>query len=285
MSAYDEQLRRQLRRRAQNRRRRWSIGKQATTFGFESMHALIKPLLPDCSHLAAEVHKRHTIEISIKGTHYREQIDSMKDSKISLSVPCLRCARFNGRDCEVGKIGCCQYLSRGRGARHKNWTFRIANNMLRSATQNMQPHVIDFPSYDHGPCPNVVGNPEYSCMHRALLNLNFYLRRFPVRHRLNSLQKSIPDRSLEIIKLQSVVKMQLRKQRPHGKYFGKDMTDRKLDLVGTRKGVRLSEKFIGCFIEIHCSKNWALNLKHNFLFSERHHSNFAINPALASLSK
>jgi hypothetical protein len=61
--------------------------------------------------------------------------------------------------------------------------------------------------------------------------------------------------------------MQLRKQGPHCKNFGKDMTDRKLDLVGTRKGVRLTKEFLGSFVEIHRSKNWTFDLKHDFLFS------------------
>jgi len=62
--------------------------------------------------------------------------------------------------------------------------------------------------------------------------------------------------------------MQLRKQGPHGKYFRKDMADRKIDLIGTRKYVCLAKNFIGSFIEIHCSKNWTFDLKHDFLFLE-----------------
>jgi|GEM_PF-6540950 len=63
--------------------------------------------------------------------------------------------------------------------------------------------------------------------------------------------------------------MQLRKQGPHGKDLGKDMTDGKFDVVGTRKGVRLTKKFIGSIIKIHRGKNWAFDLKHDFLTSDQ----------------
>ena len=155
----------------------------------------------------------------------------MNDSKVGLAVPCLSCARFNGRECGIGKVGRCQYLSRRRGPRHKNGTIRIANDMLRSAAQNVQTLVIDLSPDDHGSCPDVIGSPEYSRVHRTLFNLDLYLGRLPSRHRSNALQKSVADRSLQIIELQSVVKMQLRKQGPHSKNLGKDMTDRKFDVV------------------------------------------------------
>ena len=61
MSAHDEQLGRQFRRRAQDRRRRRAIAKQAAAFGLEAMHALIKPLLPELSHSVAEIYRRHAI--------------------------------------------------------------------------------------------------------------------------------------------------------------------------------------------------------------------------------
>ena len=113
MSAHHDQLCRQFRCRAQDRRGRWSIAKQATAFCLEIMHALIKPLLPDLSHFAAEINQRGVaIELSIKGTHHRERIDGMNDSKVGLSVSCLSCARFKSRECGVGKVGRCQYLSR-----------------------------------------------------------------------------------------------------------------------------------------------------------------------------
>jgi hypothetical protein len=47
------------------------------------------------------------------------------------------------------------------------------------------------------------------------------------------------------------------------------MTDSKFDVVGTRKGVSLTKGLIGSIIEIHRSKNWAFDLKHDFLFSEK----------------
>ena len=103
--------------------------------------------------------------------------------------------------------------------------------MLRSVAQNVQTALIDRSPDDHGSCPDIIGSPEYSRVHRTLLNLNFYLGRLPIRHRSNALQKSIADCSLQIIELQSIVKMQLRKQGPHCKNFGEDMTDRKFDLV------------------------------------------------------
>jgi hypothetical protein len=268
MSAYDEQLCRQFRRRAQDRRRRRSVAKQATAFGLEVMHALIKPLLPERSHLVAEIHRRHAIEVSIRGTHHGEQIDGMNDSKVSPAVPCLSCARFNGRECGIGKIGRCQYLSRRRWPGHKNWTMRIANNMLRSAAQNVQTLVIDLSPDDHGSCPDIIGSPEYSRVHRTLFNLDLRLGRHPTRHRSNTLQESIADRSLQIIELQSVVEMQLRKQRPHSKDLGEDMTDRESEVVGTRKGVRLTKEIIGSFVEIHSSENRTFDLKHDSLFSK-----------------
>jgi hypothetical protein len=36
-----------------------------------------------------------------------------------------------------------------------------------------------------------------------------------------------------------------------------------------RKGIRLTEEIIAPFIEIHRSKNWTLDLKHDCLFSEK----------------
>jgi hypothetical protein len=78
MSAYDEQLCRQFRCCAQDHRHRRSIAKHATAYGVELMHALVKPLLPDLSHLIAEIHRRYAIEISIKGTHRRDQIKGIK---------------------------------------------------------------------------------------------------------------------------------------------------------------------------------------------------------------
>jgi hypothetical protein len=268
MSAHDEQLCRQFRCRAQDRRRRRSIAKQATAFGLEVMHALVKLWLPEPFHLVAEFHRRHAVEFSINGTHHREQIHGMNDSKVSLAVPCLGCSRFNGWEGGIGKVGRCQYLSRRRGPHHKNWTIRIANNMLRSAAKNVRTAVIDLSPDDHGSCPDIFGSPEYSRMHRTLFNLDFYLGRLPSRHRSNALQKSVADRSLQIIELQSVLKMQLRKQGPHSKDLGEDMTDSKFDAVRTCEGVRLTKEIIGSFIEIHRSKNRTFDLKQNFLLSE-----------------
>ena len=54
-------------------------------------------------------------------------------------------------------------------------------------------------------------------MHRTLFNLVSYLGRLPSRHRSNSRQKSVADRSLQIREFQSIVKMQLRKQGPHSR--------------------------------------------------------------------
>jgi|GEM_PF-5961168 len=172
MSAYDEQLRRQFRRRTQDRRRRRSIAKQATTFGLEAMHALIKPCLPDLSHLVAEIHRRHVKELPVIGTHHREQIDDMNDRQVGLAAPCLGGARFHGRKCGVGKVGRYQYLSRRRGPRHKDGTMRIANDMLRSVAQNAQTPMFDLSPDDHSPCSDAFGSTEYSRMHRALFDLD-----------------------------------------------------------------------------------------------------------------
>jgi hypothetical protein len=141
--------------------------------------------------------------------------------------------------------------------------------MLRSTAQNVPARVIDFPPDDHDSCPDVFGSPEYSRMHRTLFNLYFYLGRLPSRHRSSALQESVADRSLKLRELQGVVEMQLRKQGSHSEDLGEDMTDRKFDVVGTRKGVRLTKKLIGSHIEIHRSKNWTFDLKHDFLFSEK----------------
>jgi hypothetical protein len=110
----------------------------------------------------------------------------MNYSKVGLSVLCFSRARFNGRECGVGKVGCGQYLSRRRGPRHKNRTLRIANDMIRSAAQNVQTAVIKLSPDDHGSCPDVFGSPEYPRVHRALFNLDFYLGWFPTRHRTNA---------------------------------------------------------------------------------------------------
>jgi hypothetical protein len=141
--------------------------------------------------------------------------------------------------------------------------------MLRSAAWIVQTIVIDLSSDDHGSCPDVFGGPEYSCMHRSLFYLDLYLGRFPSRHRSNALQKRVADGSLQIIELQSVVKMQLRKQGLHSEDLGEDMTDKKFNMVRARNGIRLTKELFGSFIEIHRSKNWALDLKHDFLFSEK----------------
>ena len=193
----------------------------------------------------------------------------MKDGQIGLASPCLGCAGFNGRKCGVGKVGRCQYLSRRRGPRHKNGTMRIANDMLRSVAQNMETPGIDFPSDDHGSCSDAFGGTEYSCVHRALFDLNPCLGRFPIYHRSNAFQKSIANRTLQLGALQSVVKMQLRKQGPHSKDLGQDVTDGKFDVVGMRKGVRLTKEIIGSIIEIHRGKNWTFDLKHDVLVSEK----------------
>jgi hypothetical protein len=123
--------------------------------------------------------------------------------------------------------------------------------MLRSVARRAQTPVIDLSPDDHGSCPDIISGPEYSRVHRTLFNLDLYLGRHPSRHRSNTLQESIADRSLQIIELQSVVEMQLRKQRPHSKDLGEDMTDREFDVVRTRKGVRLTKEIIGSFVEIH----------------------------------
>jgi hypothetical protein len=134
-------------------------------------------------------------------------------------------------ECGVGKVGRCQYLSLWRVPRHKNGTIRIANDMLRRAAQNVQALVIDLSPDDHGSCPDAFGSPEYSRVHRTLLNLDLYLGRLPSRNRSNALQKSVADPSLQLREFQSIVKMQLRIQGPHSKNLGEDMTDRKFDVV------------------------------------------------------
>ena len=155
-----------------------------------------------------------------------------------------------------------------RGPRHKDGTMRIANDMLRSVAENVQPLVIDLSPDDHGPCSDAFGGTEYSRMHRALFDLDLCLGRLPSCHRSNALQKSVANRSLKPGALQSVVKMQLRKQGPHGKDLGEDMTDGKFDVVGTRKGVSLTKEFSGSISEIHRGKDWTFDLKHDFLTSD-----------------
>jgi hypothetical protein len=63
--------------------------------------------------------------------------------------------------------------------------------------------------------------------------------------------------------------MQLGKQGPHSKDLGEDMADKKFDIVGTRKGVRLTKEIIGSIIEIYSGKNWSFDLKHDFLLPEK----------------
>jgi hypothetical protein len=63
MSADDEQLRRQFRCRAQNCRLRQPITKQAAALGIEVLYALIKLLLPDCSHCIVEFDRRHVLRV------------------------------------------------------------------------------------------------------------------------------------------------------------------------------------------------------------------------------
>jgi hypothetical protein len=46
------------------------------------------------------------------------------------------------------------------------------------------------------------------------------------------------------------------------------MTDGKLDVVGTREGVSLTKKFSGSISKIHRGKDWAIDLKHDFLTSD-----------------
>jgi hypothetical protein len=58
--------------------------------------------------------------------------------------------------------------------------------------------------------------------------------------------------------------MQLREQGLHGKNLGEDMADRKLDVVGARKSVRLAKDNIGSMIEIYRGKNWSFDLEHDF---------------------
>jgi hypothetical protein len=106
-------------------------------------------------------------------------------------------------------------------------------------------------------------------VHRTLFHLDPYLGRLPSRHRSNARQKSVADRGLQLREFQSVVEMQLRKQRLHSKDLGEDMTDREFDVVRMRKSVRLTKDLVGSFIEIHRRKNWTFDLKHDFLFSEK----------------
>ena len=91
--------------------------------------------------------------------------------------------------------------------------------------------MIDLSPDDHGSGPDIFGSPEYSRVNRTLFNLDLNFGRLPSGHRSNALQKSVADRSLQIIGLQRVIKMQLGKQRPNCKNFGKDMTDMKFNLV------------------------------------------------------
>src|SRR5512141_343535 len=193
----------------------------------------------------------------------------MNDRQVGLEAPCLRCASFNGRKCGVGKVGRCQYVASGRWPRHKNGTIRIANDMFRSVAQNVRTVVIDLPSDDYDSCADAFGGTEYPCVDRALFDLYSRLGRFPGCHRSNALQKSVANCSLQLGALQSVVKMQLGKQGPHGKDFGEDMTDRKFDVVGTRKGVRLKKEIIGPMIETDRGKYRSFDLKHDFLFPEK----------------
>ena len=88
--------------------------------------------------------------------------------------------------------------------------------MFRSTAEKVTPLGIALSSDDHGACPDVIGSPEYSRVHRSLFNLDLYFGRLPIRHRSNALQKSIANRGLQIVGLQRVIKMQMRKQGPHG---------------------------------------------------------------------
>jgi hypothetical protein len=146
---------------------------------------------------------------------------------------------------------------------------RIANDMLRGVARNVQAPVIDLPPDDHGSCSDASGGTEYSRMHRALFDLDPGLGRLPICHRSNAFQKGVANRSFKPGALQGVVKMQLRKQGPYGKDLGEDVTDRKSDLVGTRKGVRLTKEIIGSIVEIHRNKYRAFDLKHDFPSSRR----------------
>jgi hypothetical protein len=104
--------------------------------------------------------------------------------------------------------------------------------MLRGSAQKMPPLVIALPPDDHGACSDSIGRPENSRVNRSLFNLDLYFGRRPIRHRSNALQKSVANQSLQIVELQRVFKIQLGEQGAHCKYFRKDMTDKKLNLIG-----------------------------------------------------
>jgi hypothetical protein len=80
-----------------------------------------------------------------------------------------------------------------------------------------------------------IGRPDNSRVNHSLFNLDLYFERLPICYRSNALQKKVANRNHQIVELQLVFKIQLGEQGAQGRYSRKDMTDKKLDLIGPRR--------------------------------------------------